>query len=52
MLVTEVDDNLNSVRVAIEDFKAIIQEVDEEAWAVEVLNDKRRVGLSKGKAKR
>jgi hypothetical protein len=38
-LVTEVNDDLSSVRVAIEEFKAIIQEVDEEAWAAE---EKRR----------
>lgn len=39
-LVTEVDDDLGSVRTAIEDFKAIVQEVDEEAWAAE---EKRRI---------
>lgn len=38
-LVTEVDDDLASVRAAIEDFKAIIQEVDEDAWTAE---EKRR----------
>ena len=34
-LVTEVDDDIDSVRVAIENFKAIIQEVDDESWVAE-----------------
>lgn len=38
-LVTEVDDDLNSVRTAIENFKEIIQEADEESWTAE---EKRR----------
>jgi hypothetical protein len=53
-LVTEVDDDLTSVQAAIEDFRAIIQEVDEEAWvaeekrrkeASEIQADKKRVRL-------
>jgi hypothetical protein len=58
-LVTEVPDNLEGVRTAIEQFRDIIHEVDDDAWlaeekrrkdAAEVQNDKRRIGTSKGKA--
>lgn len=54
-LVTEVDNDLSSVRAAIEKFRAIIQEADEEAWVAEEKRrkelsdrqaDKKRLGLS------
>lgn len=47
-LVTEVDDDLNNVRAAIEDFKAIIQEVDDDAWTTE---EKRRADEKTKRAK-
>jgi archaellum component FlaC len=34
-LATEVDDDIGSVKEAIENFRVIIQEVDDEAWAAE-----------------
>jgi hypothetical protein len=45
-LVTEVDDTLIAVRAAIEDFKSIIEEVDDQAWSAE---EKRRAEAPKPK---
>ena len=50
-LATEVDDDIGSVRSAIENFKAIIQEVDDEAWSHEEKRRKEQA-VSLGRKKR
>ena len=48
-LITEVADDISSVLKALEDFKAIIEEVDDATWAAE---EKRRVEEKKKRTER